>query len=171
MALKIKANVVAPTDPLPLDEQLAFSLYGALMAINRTYKPWLDELGVTYPQYLVLSTLWEDDGQTITAIADRLALEPSSITPLVKRLEQADLLGRKRNSADERQVHVRLTDKGRSLRTQTRRLTETLGRRSGMTHEQLVALNGQIKALRDAFARPLGQASSAGTKVRSAESG
>ena len=155
MASKNKAKAAVPADPIPLDGQLAFSLYGALMAISRTYKPWLDELGVTYPQYLVLSALWEDDGQTITAIADRLALEPSSITPLVKRLEKAGLLGRKRNPADERQVHVRLTDKGRNLRAETRCLTETLGQRSGMTHEQLVALNGQIQALRDAFAGPM----------------
>jgi DNA-binding MarR family transcriptional regulator len=123
------------------------------MAINRAYKPWLDELGITYPQYLVLSVLWEGDGQTIGAIADRLALEPSSITPLVKRLEQARLLGRKRNPNDEREVRVRLTDKGRDLRAETRRLTDTLGRRSGMTHEALVALNEQVKALRDAFIR------------------
>ena len=154
MAQKNQAKAAALTEPLTLDRQLAFSLYGALMAINRAYKPWLDELGITYPQYLVLSALWEDDGQTITAIAGRLALEPSSITPLVKRLEQAGLLGRKRNPADERQVQVRLTDRGRDLRAETRRLTETLGQRSGMTHEQLIALNGQIQALRDAFVRP-----------------
>ena len=156
MALKNGTKAAAAVHPIPLDNQLAFSLYGALMAINRAYKPWLDELGITYPQYLVLSALWEEDGQTITAIAGRLALEPSSITPLVKRLELAGLLGRKRNPADERQVQVRLTDKGRDLRAETRRLTETLGQRSGMTHEQLVALNGQIQALRDAFVRPAG---------------
>ena len=154
MAQKNPAEPAAPFVPLPLDGQLCFSLYGALMAVSRTYKPWLDELGITYPQYLVLSVLWENDGQTITAIADRLALEPSSITPLVKRLELAKLLGRKRNPADERQVQVRLTDKGRNLRSETRRLTEALNQRSGMTHAQLVALNDQVKALRDAFARP-----------------
>ena len=123
------------------------------MAISRTYKPWLDELGITYPQYLVLSALWEDDGMTITAIADRLALEPSSITPLVKRLELAGMVGRKRNPADERQVQVRLTDKGRALRGETCRLSDTLGLQSGMAHEELVALNAQIQALRDAFAK------------------
>ncbi len=138
-------------DPLPLDSQLAFSLYGAFMAINRTYKPWLDQLGVTYPQYLVLSVLWEDDDQTIGAIAARLDLEPSTITPLVKRLELARLVAKQRNPKDERQVKVRLTDKGRKLRAETRRLTETLGKRSGMTHEQLAELNARIQALRDAF--------------------
>src|ERR1700722_17759117 len=89
--------------PLPLDRQLLFSLYGAFMAVSRTYKPWLDSLGITYPQYLVLSVLWEGDDQTITAIASRLDLEPSTITPLMKRLEKAGHVVRTRNPADERQ--------------------------------------------------------------------
>ena len=74
--------------PLPLDKQLGFALYGAFMAVGRTYKLWLDQIGLTYPQYLVLSVLWEADDQTISAIASRLDLEPSTITPLVKRLQQ-----------------------------------------------------------------------------------
>src|SRR5688572_22363712 len=93
---------------IPLEGQLCFSIYSATLAINRLYKPMLDRLGITYPQYLVLSVLWEEDGQTIGAIAERLALEPSTITPLVKRLEAAGLVGRLRNPADERQVQVRL---------------------------------------------------------------
>src|SRR5258705_5101758 len=96
-------------DSIPLEDQLCFSLYATTIAINRAYKPMLDSLGITYPQYLVLSTLWEEDKRTITAIADRLALEPSMITPLVKRLEAAGFVGRRRNPADQRQVHVRLT--------------------------------------------------------------
>src|ERR1700722_14328610 len=108
--------------PLPLDRQLGFSLYGAFMAVNRTYKPWLDKLGLTYPQYLVLSVLWEDDDQTIGGIAARLDLEPSTITPLVKRLEQAGHVVRQRNPLDERQVKVRLTDRGRATRAETRPL-------------------------------------------------
>src|ERR1700744_2963563 len=96
--------------PLPLDRQLLFSLYGAMMAVSRTYKPWLDRLGITYPQYLVLSVLWEGDEQTITAIASRLDLAPSTITPLVQRLELAGHVVRKRSAADERQVKVLLTD-------------------------------------------------------------
>jgi DNA-binding MarR family transcriptional regulator len=86
--------------PLPLDGQLGFSLYGAFIAISRMYKPWLDRLGLTYPQYLVLSVLWEGDDQTITGIATRLDLEPSTITPLVKRLEQAGHVVRRRNPSD-----------------------------------------------------------------------
>jgi DNA-binding MarR family transcriptional regulator len=143
-----------PAHPIPLDSQLCFSLYAASIAINRAYKPMLDSLGITYPQYLVLSTLWEVDGRTITGIADRLALEPSTITPLVKRLEQAGLVGRKRNPADERQVQVRLTGKGRGLQQDTACLTETLLTRSGLSVPEILALNAQVQALRDAMAAP-----------------
>ena len=137
--------------PLPLDGQLAFSLYSAFMAVNRTYKPWLDRLGVTYPQYLVLSVLWEGDDQTIGGIASRLDLEPSTITPLAKRLEQAGLVDRKRNPSDERQVKVLLTDKGRALRAETRLLTDALYERAGASVAELTDLNLRIRALRDAF--------------------
>src|ERR1700759_3908552 len=105
--------------PLPLDRQLGFSLYGAFMAVSRTYKPWLDKLGLTYPQYLVLSVLWENDDQTISGIASFLDLESSTITPLVKRLEEAGHVVRQRNPFDERQVKVSLTDKGRAMRAET----------------------------------------------------
>jgi DNA-binding MarR family transcriptional regulator len=138
---------------IPLDGQLCFSLYGASIAINRAYKPMLDALGVTYPQYLVLSTLWEGDRQTIGAIAERLSLEPSTITPLVKRLEQAGFVDRQRNPDDERQVRVSLTPKGWDLRVETRCLTDTLLRRSGLTVEAIMALNQQVQALRDALAQ------------------
>lgn len=143
---------MAATDPMPLDSQLCFALYGATMAINRTYKPMLDALGLTYPQYLVLSALWEADGQTITAIADRLSLEPSTITPLVKRLEQAGFVGRHRNPADERQVRVRLTAKGREVRAETGCLTAALLEKSGLSPRDLTALNQRVRALRDALA-------------------
>lgn len=139
------------SDPLPLENQLCFSLYATTIAINRAYKPLLDSLGITYPQYLVLSALWEEDARTIGAIAERLALEPSTITPLVKRLEVAGFVGRLRNPADERQVQVRLTAKGKALRGETGCLTDTLLARSGLTADQLVALNVKVQALRDAL--------------------
>jgi DNA-binding MarR family transcriptional regulator len=138
-------------DSIPLENQLCFSLYATTIAINRAYKPMLDSLGITYPQYIVLSALWEEDGRTITAIADRLALEPSTITPLVKRLEAAGFVGRLRNPADERQVQVRLTAKGKAMRADTLCLADTLLERSGMTADQLIALNGRIQSLREAL--------------------
>jgi DNA-binding MarR family transcriptional regulator len=137
--------------PLPLDRQLGFSLYGAFMAISRTYKPWLDKLGLTYPQYLVLSVLWEGDDQTITGIAQQLDLETSTITPLVKRLEAAGHVTRGRNPKDERQVRVLLTQSGRGLRAETRDLADALFHKSSMTVDELIDLNGRIKALRDVF--------------------
>ncbi|QND45766.1 MarR family transcriptional regulator (plasmid) [Rhizobium lusitanum] len=137
--------------PLPLDNQLCFSLYATSIAINRTYKPMLDSMGITYPQYLVLCALGEKDGLTIGAIAERLALESSTITPPVKRLEQAGLLDRKRSTVDERQVHVWLTSTGRSLLAESGCLGDTLMQRSSMTPERLEALNHQVQALRDAL--------------------
>ena len=136
---------------LPLDSQLCFSLYAATIAVNRTYKPMLDQLGLTYPQYLVLSTLWEQDGLAVSAIAGRLSLESSTITPLVKRLEAAGFLTRKRNARDERQVLVSLTVKGRSLELKTACLTDKLLERSGLTPDQLTKLNQQVRKLQDAL--------------------
>jgi DNA-binding MarR family transcriptional regulator len=137
--------------PLPLDRQLGFALYSAFITVSRTYKPWLDKIGLTYPQYLVLCVLWEDDDQTIGGIATRLDLEPSTITPLVKRLEQAGRVVRQRNPADERQVKVKLTDQGRAIRAETKSLAAALYDRSGMTVAQVADLNDRIKAFRDSF--------------------
>ena len=135
----------------PLDDQLCFSLYATSMAVSRTYKPLLDRLGITYPQYLVMLALWEVDGRLIGAVAARLGLESSTITPLVKRLEAAGFVTRTRNPKDERQVHVRLTARGAALREECGCLAEALIARSGMTGTRLAALNKDIKALRDAL--------------------
>jgi MarR family transcriptional regulator, organic hydroperoxide resistance regulator len=136
---------------IPLRNQLCFALYTANIAINRTYKPMLDTMGITYPQYLVLSVLGEADGMTIGAVAERLALESSTVTPPVKRLEQAGLVERRRSKLDERQVHVWLTDAGRSLLVHSTCLGETLMERSGMTPEQFETLNRQVQTLCEAL--------------------
>lgn len=145
--------------PLPLDNQLCFTLYTTSMTINRTYKPMLDKMGITYPQYLVLNALGEADGMSVGSIAHRLALESSTITPLVKRMEQAGLVTRQRSRTDERQVQVDLTAAGRALLVRCNCLNETLIERSGMTMAQLDALNRQVQALRDALNRDLAGAS------------
>ena len=139
---------------LTLEDQLCFSLYATSMAINRIYKPLLDQLGITYPQYLVLSALWEQDGRTVGAIAERLSLESSTITPLVQRLEAASLVTRARHKDDERRVLVSLTDQGRALKQDSRCLGETLFARSGMKPEELIALNHEVRRLRDALISP-----------------
>ncbi len=143
-------------DPMPraaspsLDQLLCFSLYGANIAINRAYKPLLDELGLTYPQYLVLNVLWESGDATVGGIADRLALESSTITPLIKRLELSGLVERHRNPHDERQVIVSLTTAGAGMRERTHCLGETLFAAADLPVEKLIDLNGQVQMFRDA---------------------
>lgn len=137
---------------LPLDDQLCFSLYATSMAIGRAYKPTLDALGLTYPQYLVLLALWEEDGRTIGAIATRLSLESSTVTPLVKRLEAAGHVVRARNPADERQVHVRLTDEGKAMRERCGCLAEQLFERMGLSVAQLLRLKQDVDAVRRTLA-------------------
>lgn len=138
---------------ITLDDQLCFSLYGASMAINRAYKPLLDDLEITYPQYLVLSTLWEVDGQTVGAVADRLGLDSSNVTPLVKRMEAGGLLTRVRNPADERQVIIHLTDAGRDMQARSTCLGQTLFAAAGLGVDRLVQLNKDVQAFRDSVAR------------------
>lgn len=130
--------------PLALDQQICFTLYRTNIAINRTYKPLLDEMGITYPQYLVLNVLGEEDGRTIGTIAARLALESSTITPLVKRMEAAGLVTRQRSPDNDREVQAWLTDSGRALFARSRCLGESMLQRSGLTLPQLDALNRQI---------------------------
>jgi len=137
--------------PLPLDQQICFSLYATSMAVTRLYKPMLDRMGITYPQYLVLNVLGEENGLTVGAIATRLFLESSTVTPPVKRLEQAGLVKRARSEADERQVHVSLTAAGRKLLQECNCLGEALLARSGMNMDQLLSLNRKIQGLRDAL--------------------
>ena len=137
---------------VPLDNLICFTLYATSMAINRAYKPMLDAMGITYPQYLMLSALSEEDGMTIGAIAGRLALDSSTVTPPMKRLEQAGLGTRRRSQVDERQVQVWLTDAGRDMLGQSGCLGETLIDRSGMTPRQIDDLNRRVQALREGLA-------------------
>ncbi|HEY0930745.1 MAG TPA: MarR family transcriptional regulator [Gemmatimonas sp.] len=141
---------------LPLDQQLCYAIYSAGMAIQRAYKPLLDELGITYPQYLVLNVLWRDDALTVGAIAEKLALESSTLTPLLKRLESAGLVQRTRNPENERQVVVSLTQAGRDMQQRSACLGETLLATAGMSPAELGALNGNVKQLRDSIYAAIG---------------
>jgi DNA-binding MarR family transcriptional regulator len=149
-------NEMTAQPPRSLDEQICFTLYAASMAVTRLYKPMLDEMGITYPQYLVLSALGEHDGLTIGAIAERLGLESSTVTPPVKRLEQADLVVRQRSREDERQVNVFLTDAGRALLGESRCLGDRLIERSKMSAEAMQALNRQIQDFLAAVSEDIG---------------
>lgn len=145
-------NMTNPTKgPVPLDDHLCFAIYSAGIAIQRLYKPLLDELGLTYPQYLVLNVLWRDDEQTVGTIAAQLALESSTLTPLLKRLESAEIVHRTRNPDNERQVVVALTDKGRALRKRAGCLGEAMLTASGQSPKELGELNAKVRQLRDAI--------------------
>lgn len=149
-----------PKRTLTLDDQLCFSLYGASMAINRAYKPLLDGLGITYPQYLVLSALWEVDGQGVGEIAERLGLDSSNVTPLVKRMEAAGLVTRSRSLADERHVSVHLTAAGQDMQARSTCLGETLFKSAGLSVEKLIQLNEDVRAFRDSVTRFVGERTS-----------
>lgn len=133
----------------PLDEQVCYAIYSAGMAIQRAYKPVLDRLGLTYPQYLVLIVLWHSDGQTVGRIAEQLALEPSTLTPVLKRLEASGLVRRNRNPDDERQVVIVLTEAGRAMRDEARCLPATMLAVCGTGLDDLRRLNQDVRALRD----------------------
>ena len=161
------ANTAATTSAaeaaawLQLDRQLCFALYSSSLAMTRLYKPLLEPLGLTYPQYLVLLVLWEQDEQTVGALGDKLFLDSGTLTPLLKRMEAAGWLSRQRSISDERQVLVRLTDTGRQLRDQACPLPPQLMTATGcaaaelqdLTHS-LQALRGRLRAAVDAGTRP-----------------
>lgn len=140
----------AATPPVPLDDQLCFAIYSAGIAIQRAYKPLLDALELTYPQYLVLNVLWRNDAQTVGSVAQQLALESSTLTPLLKRLETAGLVRRTRNPTNERQVIIALTKDGDALRFRAGCLGDTLLEASGQTPAVLAKLNSEINQLRNA---------------------
>ena len=105
-----------PEEAPKLDDFLCFAIYSTNLAVNRVYKPLLDQLGLTYPQYIVLIALYDEDDQTVGGLGDKLFLDSSTLTPLLKRMEAMGHLTRQRDPQDERQVRVRLTPQGRSLR-------------------------------------------------------
>ena len=115
-----------PDDPLRLDRQICFPLYAASNLINRLYRPVLSELGLTYPQYLVMLALWEQSPRTVGALGEALYLDSGTLTPLLKRMEQAGLVERRRDPEDERRVQISLTEDGRALRKQADTGPETL---------------------------------------------
>ena len=133
---------------LRLEQQLCFAVYAASHAFTRFYKPLLAQLGVTYPQYLALLTLWEEDGLSVTAIGDRLLLDSGTLTPLLKRLEALGLVTRTRSAADERQVQVRLTERGQSLRKVAEGFPTEILQASECSGEELDTLRRALVSLR-----------------------
>ncbi|MFB7511285.1 MarR family winged helix-turn-helix transcriptional regulator [Streptomyces broussonetiae] len=121
---------------LLLQDQLCFALYAASRSVTTRYRPLLDKLGLTYPQYLVMLVLWEQDPVTVRDLGDALQLESSTLSPLLKRLEAAGLIHRERRAEDERSVAVRLTRAGADLREKARTVPLAIGEAMGLTPEQ-----------------------------------
>jgi len=140
-----------PTDDRmqQLDNQLCFAVYSTSLAMTRLYKPLLDKLGLTYPQYLVMLVLWEGDGLAVSDLGGRLSLDSGTLTPLLKRLEATGLITRVRDAADERRVRVGLTAAGRRLKAKAAHVPGCLMAASQCSMQELVSLTQQLQSLRD----------------------
>ena len=138
-------------NPLALHNQLCFALYSASHAMTRTYKPLLDKLGLTYPQYLVMLVLWEQDGVLVKDIGKLLYLDSGTLTPLLKRLETAGLVERKRDKGDERQVRISLTPAGRTLRESAREVPMQIMCASGQAVDDMLRIRAELSTVRDAL--------------------
>lgn len=142
----------SPVDPLALDNQLCFALYSASLAMTKTYKPLLDKLGLTYPQYLVMLVLWEQDDVLVKAIGERLHLDSGTLTPLLKRLETAGLVERTRDASDERQVRITLTREGRALKKKAQEIPMQILCASGQPAHEVLELRDRLNAFRTGLA-------------------
>ena len=134
---------------LKLDHQLCFALYSSSLAMTKLYKPLLDPLGLTYPQYLAMLVLWEGDGITVSELGQRLQLDSGTLTPLLKRLEASGWLVRQRDSADERRVLLHLTPSGRALKSRAAKVPPQVLCAANCSLEELTALTRRLKQLRE----------------------
>lgn len=158
-------STAAQTDPLlRLDNQLCFALYSSSLAMTKLYKPLLAELGLTYPQYLAMLVLWENDGLRVSELGDRLYLDSGTLTPLLKRLEAAGLVVRQRSREDERQVHIYLTGEGHALKARAASVPGCILQATQCSLGEVVELTRRIQLLRD---RLTGAAPVADTKTDS----
>jgi DNA-binding MarR family transcriptional regulator len=137
------------TDPLTLDNQVCFAAVLAARTVVSLYRPILEPLGLTHPQYLVMLALWERDGRSISDLGGALQLEPATLTPLLKRLQAAGLVRRARSEVDERVVRVTLTDAGRELRNQAEQVPGRIAARTGMSVAELTQLRDTLHVVVD----------------------
>ena len=148
MPRKVSPTPSSPTSWLLLDHQLCFALYSASLAMTKRYKPLLDPLGLTYPQYLVMLVLWEGDGVAVSQLGERVALDSGTLTPLLKRLEAAGLVQRLRDAADERRVLLQLTSAGRALKSKASAVPPAIASASGCSLGELSKLTARLQTLR-----------------------
>ena len=137
---------------LQLDNQLCFALYSASLAMTKVYKPLLDEIGLTYPQYLAMLVLWEKDGLMVSELGERLHLDSGTLTPLLKRMEASGLVSRIRAVEDERRVHVTLTASGRKLKAKAVGIPACILSASQSSITEIAALTQDVRALRERLA-------------------
>ena len=152
MTTKTKAKTRSPAVPtagerLRLDNQLCFALYAASGLVTRAYRPLLEPLGLTYPQYLVMLALWEQAPRTVKALGQALELDSGTLTPLLKRLESADFVTRTRDAQDERRVQIALTDKGEALREKAAEVPAALACQLHLPLEQIIDLRATLQDL------------------------
>ncbi|HEY0706340.1 MAG TPA: MarR family transcriptional regulator [Polyangia bacterium] len=136
-------------DPLLLDAQLCFALYSTSLAMTKVYKPLLESLGITYPQYLVMLVLWEEDRIPLKTLSERLHQDPGALTPVVKRLEAEGYLRRKRSAEDERNLAIELTEKGRALRHKGTKVNAAIYRACGIDDGEIGRLRRSLVSLRE----------------------
>jgi DNA-binding MarR family transcriptional regulator len=146
------SRALSPDEALLLDNQLCFALYSASLAMTKLYKPLLEELGLTYPQYLVMLVLWEGDGLMVSELGQRLYLDSGTLTPLLKRLESAGLVSRLRAVEDERRVHVHLTAAGRKLKARAAKVPRCVVAASQCSIPELMQLTENVRSLRERLA-------------------
>ena len=147
--------MAAPTDPLALDRQVCFALAAASRTVIGLYRPILEPMGLTHPQYLVMLALWERSPRTVRDIGEALRLEPATLSPLLKRLESAGLLTRHRSASDERALDVELTDRGRELRREAELVPGQVVEKLGMPVADLEAIRDGLTRLLEAAAAPV----------------
>ncbi|EKF58084.1 transcriptional regulator MarR family protein [Agrobacterium albertimagni AOL15] len=133
---------------LRLDKQLCFALYGAAHAFTRAYKPLLSPLGLTYPQYVVMMALWEEDDISVKALGEKVGLDSGTLSPLLKRLEQISYVSRRRDAADERVVFITLTEEGRALKARALEVFSTIGNQIGCDISEIESLRDSLKRLK-----------------------
>lgn len=139
---------MSATDPLALDQQLCFAVYSTSLAMTQVYKPLLAEIGLTYPQYLIMLALWEREGITVRELAERLHQESGSLSPVLKRMEADGYLLRRRDPQDERNLALTLTPEGRALRDQARTVNQSFGSSCALAPDELTSLRDSLVALR-----------------------
>ncbi|NQD36205.1 MarR family transcriptional regulator [Permianibacter sp. IMCC34836] len=139
--------VAVADDWLRLDAQLCFRLYAASRGLTRCYQPLLDALGLTYPQYLAMLVLWQRDGITVTDLSEQLKLDPSTMTPLLKRLESAGWVSRQRRKSNEREVEIALTEAGRALRTRALSVPPAVMQATGLSMTEAETLRSLLDKL------------------------